>query len=331
MAITVNDAFSEFLKNAVNLDKNVSNDAKSNRNELLSSLDWGNDKFFFKPYKEINFFFGSFSRKTKCRPLDDLDVMFGLSAEGNTYNAYSWDNVIINPSEDSYAQQDCKDYNGYLDSNKVLGKIKKKLKDICDLRVSDVSKNVEAITVNYKSKEWSFDIVPCFFTKPESDGRNYYLIPNGKGSWKKTDPRIDNDRVHKLVSQNGNIILNAIRLFKYWNKYAKVITLDGYVAECLLLDYYESQNEECNFVDIEFIKLLEYVLNNIEKDIYDPKGIQGNINNLTYWERKNIKEKVENIHIKAIEAYRAEMDENNHHKAINIWGNIFGGEFPVYG
>ena len=257
--------------------------------------------------------------------------MFGLSAEGNTYSAYSWDNILINPSAESPAQQECKDKCGKLDSNMVLGKVKKKLKEICDLRVNDVIKNGEAITVNYKSKDWSFDIVPCFFTKPESDERTYYLIPNGAGAWKKTDPRIDNKRVKALVEKNGTIILDAIRLFKYWNKNAKVVTLDGYVAESLLLDYYESSNEKCTkFVDVEFIRLLAYVRDNIVKDIYDPKKIQGNINNLDYWQRQSVKQKVETIYGKAIDAFNAETKEKNGRKSINIWRDIFGGEFPTY-
>ena len=331
MAITVNQAFEEFLKNTVNLDKNVSSDAKNNRAELVSALDL-DDINFFRTYKSINYFFGSFSRKTKCRPLDDLDIMFGLSAEGNTYDCNSWNDVKINPSKESVAQQECKNDNGQLDSNMVLGKLKKKLKGICDLRVNEVVKNGEAITVNYKSKEWSFDIVPCFFTKPEIDGRTYYLIPNGKGAWKKTDPRIDNERVQTLVEKKGTIILDSIRLFKYWNKRAKVVTLEGYVAESLLLDYYESSYDDCSkYVDIEFIRLLSYVKDKITSDIYDPKNIQGNINNLSYWERQSVKQKVENIYNKSIDANDAEMKEHNHCKALNIWGDIFGGEFPTHG
>lgn len=62
MAITVNQAFEEFLKNTVNLDKNVSSDAKNNRAELISALDL-DDINFFRTYKSINYFFGSFSRK----------------------------------------------------------------------------------------------------------------------------------------------------------------------------------------------------------------------------------------------------------------------------
>lgn len=62
MAITVNQAFEEFLKNTVNLDKNVSSDAKNNRAELISALDL-DDINFFRTYKSINYFLDHFLEK----------------------------------------------------------------------------------------------------------------------------------------------------------------------------------------------------------------------------------------------------------------------------
>ena len=76
--------------------------------------------------------------------------------------------------------------------------------------------------------------------------------------------------------------------------------------------------------------MLAYVRDNIVKDIYDPKKIQGNINNLDYWQRQSVKQKVETIYGKAIDAFNAETKEKNGRKSINIWRDIFGGEFPTY-
>ena len=47
MALSVNDAFEEFLMNSVNLDNSVSDEAKENRAELVSALDLENDDVFF--------------------------------------------------------------------------------------------------------------------------------------------------------------------------------------------------------------------------------------------------------------------------------------------
>lgn len=76
---------------------------------------------------------------------------------------------------------------------------------------------------------------------------------------------------------------------------------------------------------------MAYVRGNIINDIYDPKNIQGNINNLDYWERQSVKQKVETIYGKAIDAFNAETKEKNDRKSINIWRDIFGKEFPIYG
>ena len=331
MIKTVNDAFDFFMLNYVDLDKQVVKAAREDLSELLEKLKESSGKDFFVLYPDVNLHFGSFSRKTKCQPLNDIDVLIGISAEGNTYDESSWNAITINPSEKSKKQQECKNQWSKLDSNKVLGLFKSKLKEICDLRVNEVIKNGEAISVQFKAKsnDLNFDIVPCFFTKPQQDGRTYYLISNRNGNWKKTDPRIDQSRVNRLVEKFGKIVLSSIRLFKYWNKHAKMITLDGYVMESLLLDYYEKVDEVNSYVDINFIRLLKYVYQNIGGRIYDPKQIEGDINNLTWQERINVKEKVIKIYNKAIEARTAEKEEN-HIKAINIWRDIFGEDFPQY-
>ena len=45
-----------------------------------------------------------------------------------------------------------------------------------------------------------------------------YLIPDGNGNWKKTDPRIDAANVTNLNQQHNGNILKVIRLAKYWQK-----------------------------------------------------------------------------------------------------------------
>ena len=166
MIKTVNDAFKFFMDNYVNLDKQVVKNAREDLFELLQKLEECSGEDFFVLYSDVNLHFGSFSRKTKCKPLNDIDVLVGISAQGNTYNESSWNNITINPSDTSKKQQECKNQWNNLDSNKVLGLFKSKLMEICDLRVNEVIKNGEAVSVQFKSKtnDLNFDIVPCFFT-----------------------------------------------------------------------------------------------------------------------------------------------------------------------
>lgn len=190
MAKTVNLAFDEFMRNSVNLDPDVSKAAKLSRENLLENIDeFDKNDDFFDLYKNFNITFGSFARKTKCRDLDDVDLMIGISANHATYNSSDpWDNVKITASKTDKAQQQCTREDGTLNSIQVSNKFKKKLESVREYSRSEIQRNGEAIRLNLTSKEWAFDIVPCFHTTPETDGRSYYLIPNGRGNWEKNRP-----------------------------------------------------------------------------------------------------------------------------------------------
>ena len=186
MATTVNAAFKEFMKDIVNLDPDVASAARISRDNLLDNISEFDEKDgFFDLYEGFNVHFGSFARKTKCRELDDIDLMIGIAANGATYNQDDpWDNVRITASTTNSAQKDCARDDGTLNSTKVSNRFKSKLESVREYSRSEVRRNGEAVILNLKSKDWSFDIVPCFHTVTESDGRAYYLIPNGQGNWK---------------------------------------------------------------------------------------------------------------------------------------------------
>ena len=88
MAATVNSAFEEFNKNVVNLDPDRTSKAISSRDWLwgqLNKLDSKENLNFPFKYEDKHIKFGSFARKTKIRELDDIDLMFCLTANGATY------------------------------------------------------------------------------------------------------------------------------------------------------------------------------------------------------------------------------------------------------
>lgn len=103
MATTVNAAFKEFMKDIVNLDPDVVSAARISRDNLLDNIAEFDEKDgFFDLYEGFNVHFGSFARKTKCRELDDIDLMIGIAANGATYNQDDpWDNVRITASTTS--------------------------------------------------------------------------------------------------------------------------------------------------------------------------------------------------------------------------------------
>lgn len=332
MATTVNIAFSEFLKDTVNLEPSVTKNARGSRDNLLSNIAEFDDKDgFFDLCDSYNVHFGSFARRTKCRKLDDIDLMIGIAANGATYYEYSWDNVILTGSTLNQAQIDCTDSTGLLNSTKVINKFKKKLEQVREYSRSEVKRSGEAVVLNLISKDWSFDIVPCFHTVKENDGRSYYLIPNGSGGWKKTDPTIDREAVQSTNQKLNGKVLELIRLAKRWNKTKKAQTIPSYLLETLLLNYCNTKNELSDYIDFRFRDVLIYIANNITNTLNDPKNIQGNINTLSKNDQLKLSQKARADYDKACEAIKFETQEKNQEKAIKKWGEIFGEEFPIYG
>lgn len=72
MAKTINEAFSEFMQNSVDLDPKDVVTAGYSRDNLLENFGELDCRGFFRLYPDVNIQFGSFARKTKKRPLDHV-------------------------------------------------------------------------------------------------------------------------------------------------------------------------------------------------------------------------------------------------------------------
>lgn len=331
MAKTVNGAFDEFRRNYVDLDPDVVSAARASRDNLLENIKEFDDKDnFFDLWQEFDLHFGSFSRKTKCRELNDIDLMIGIAANGATYDNYDeYDNVHVTVGDNS-AQKECANSDGTLNSTLVLNRFKEELSKLRDYSRSEVKRDHEAITLNLISKVWSFDIVPCFHTVKESDGRDYYLIPNGKGNWKKTEPRIEQDRVTRLSKKHNGKVRDTVRLVKYWNKRGKMPTMTSYVLETMILDYFEHEDVVADRICERFVDVLEYIANHIYDAVADSKNIEGNINTLDSSQKYKLYLRSKNDCVKAFNAVQSER-AGDIKKAINLWTDIFGDDFPTYG
>ncbi len=332
MATTVNSAFSQYMRDIVNVDSYTVTAARLSRDNLLNNIaEFSNKDDFFTLCSEFNIQFGSFARKTKCRELDDIDLMIGISAKGATYDSSNgWDDITILANQNDKAQFNCSNPNGTLNSTKVVNLFKKTLAGVREYSRSDIHRNGEAVVLNLKSKPWSFDIVPCFYTNPESDGRTYYLIPNGKGNWKKTDPRKDKAHVTNTNQEKAGRALELIRLVKKWNQIKNIKTMPSYLLETMIISYCDSVAELDVYIDFRFKHALKYIADHIFDAVYDMKDIQGNINSLTFSERWGIQQKAQADYEKACEAWNHEK-VGNHKEAIRKWGEVFGSKFPTYG
>lgn len=333
MATTVNGAFSEFMRDFVNLDPDIVSSARDSRDNLLDNIDeFDNKDGFFNLHKPFNVHFGSFARKTKCRELDDIDLMIGISADGATYNSNGpWDDIKITASTTNTAQKECTRDDGTLNSTQVTNKFKKKLENVREYSRSEIRRSGEAVVLNLKSKDWSFDIVPCFHTVTEDDGRAYYLIPNGNGNWKKTDPLKDKEHITTTNQNKAGRVLELIRLCKRWNKTKNAKTIPSYLLETLIINHCDEEEELSQWIDIRFKNALKYIADHITSSVYDMKEIQGDINTLDILDKYALKSKANTDYEKACDAIKYETEEKDHKKSINKWGEIFGGDFPTYG
>jgi len=331
MATTVTAAFSQFLKEVVNLDPDETQTARGSRDWLIQQINGIPSLHAEFPtlYSEVHIHYGSFSRRTKIRDLDDIDLIIGLSALGTTY-ADLGGSIQLTVPDGIALRSYCHDESNLLNSRKVINLFISYLSEVPQYSKAEFKRNGSAAVLNLTSYDWVFDIVPAFFTAPEWDGRTYYIIPDGNGGWMKADPRIDRDRIGTVNQRHEGNVLNVIRIVKYWNRRSTMPTLPSYFLECLILQFYESNfNTASSYVDIELPAVFSYIATAIYQSLADPKGIQANINPLTWEEKRLVASKASLDSIKAQRGRELET-AGNMGQSINTWREIFGSDFPTY-
>lgn len=321
MPKTVNSAFRDFLDDEVNLDPDQSKRARNSRDYLITNIaEFGKATDFFDLYSGFNLYYGSFARKTKKRPLDDIDLMVGLSGRGYSYQQEG-DHYLISVN-DRDKEYGCTDDDGYLNSRKVIELLKGRLYQISNYQKAEMHRNMQAITLQLSSYPWNFDIVLCFYTDAA-----FYLIPNGYGKWEKTDPRIDNKRTTRINQKFDGHLLELIRLVKYLNSRKLTITIPSYLLEVIILNYYDRQYFNGNWEIDDNLKLVfGEIATEILGSVMDPKGIQGNINTLEGEDRLKISTFFDKITKEAGNAVLQRII-GNEQAAIEIWSSIFGEQF----
>ena len=332
MPTTVIAAFKEFLSDVVNLDPSDTALARASRDWLLTQINSIAAAYSdFPPlYPDVNIAFGSFARRTKTRELDDVDLIVGVMALGATYMD-SFGKVHLSVPDGIVLRGLCHDGTNLLNSRKVINAFIRRLKDVPQYNKAETGRNQSAAVLNLQSYSWSFDIVPAFFTNPEWDGRTYYIIPDGEGHWMKTDPRLDQARVTNVNQAHSGNVLDAVRLMKFWNARPTMPTMPSYLIETIVLDYYASVGTPAtSYVDLEFLKLLDYVSRAVLVSVNDPKNIQGDINSLSWDARLSISSRA-GSDLKDAQAARKAETEDDHRTAIRRWGGVLGPSFPTYG
>lgn len=328
MPKTVNDSFIQFHLDIVNLLSERTSKARSSRDWLIGQLLSlpANTDDFPKLFDGMHIKYGSFARNTKIQPLDDIDLILTLSADGTTYLTveYGKKYLLSVPAANTNLRKLCND-DGILNSRKVVNKLVSSLNNIEHYKKSEIHRKQEAATLQLNSYEWNFDIVPALYTDT-----GYYLIPDGDGNWKATDPRVDQKYTSETNQKLGGKALQLIRTLKYWKLYAGLSCMSSYLFENLILNFCNINSDLSDYIDYNLRYFWKYLSENIYYQVNDPKGFQGNINNLTYEEKQTITKVASDAYTKSSNAYKAEIEDKDHEKAIKIWQEIFGDKFPKY-
>lgn len=333
MASTVSAAFAAFLRDSVNLAPSDSQLARKSRTWLRGKLAEFSEKHddFPNPFpdssKQVDF--GSFSRRTKIRELDDVDLIHCLTGEGATYLEHEGVLRLTVPSTSRlYAFRHPN--TDLLDSRRVINRFVKALKEVPQYSSSEANRRGEAAVLRLTSRPWDFDILPGFFTAPESSGRTYYVIPNGSGHWKKTDPRRDREWVTSVNQKHEGRVLNIVRVMKFWQRRPTMPWMAPYSFECMVVNNYDGRwDTASDVIDSEIPKALDGISSAVHGAILDPKDIQGDLNSLGLVERLKIAERATSDATKAREARKLD-EQGETRRAIAKWQEVFGPCFPDY-
>ncbi len=328
MAKTVNSAFYEFNRDYVNLDPEKTKTARGSRDWLYTQLNKfpeNVDSFPLK-YEERHIKFGSFARNSKIRELDDIDIIYCLHANDAHYSqsSYSHNKYNIYTENAGVRLKNLSDDN-QLNSIKVVNKFVSSLSNIGQYKSAKIHRRQEAATLNLTSYDWTFDIVPAFYTK-----NGFYLIPDGSGNWKATNPALDQQYVTEINQKHKFSVHQLVRTLKYWNRRVQMPTISSFLFENFVLNFAESKAELSDYIDVNLINFWNYLKTSVYNNVRDQKGIDANLNKLSYDEKTKVSAKANDAYSNGYEAYRIETEDKNLNSAINKWREIFGSDFPRY-
>jgi hypothetical protein len=333
MPYTVWGAFKEFREKTVDLDPGTTKVARSSRDYLINQLkaiekeDWNLPRLIgsYIPY-------GSFARSTKIKPLDDIDLLIPLVGTGTTAYQSTIDiyEYWLRISDSSAPLAIFPDEFNYVNSTKILNKIKDSLSEVQKYYKADVHKSGEAVTLELLSYDWVYDIVPAVPIRDGQSGTAYYLIPDGSGDWKRTNPRVDATNVTRVNGWHNGNFLPAVRLLKYWNGRPIAPKLASYYFETLALKVFDSASKISDFpIGVNYF--FKYCSLYLWSSCPDPKGLgpplDDGIDNTT---KKKVAEALDEAGKYSDYALMYERS-SEHDKAIYWWQRIFGDKFPKYG
>jgi len=327
-SVTAARAFDTFRQNLVDLNRDKAKKARQSRVYLQEQLVKIAKDFPEFPCLTGDFMpFGSFARKTKIRPLDDVDMLVILNGQDAQVWKSSWDEYtfLVRVTGDLSPLRPYTDENGWVNSTKILNQFKNGLKKVPNYQKSEIKRTGVAVVLNLRSYEWSFDVVPALPVGDGSVSTFYYLIPNGGGNWMRTDPRIDRKLVTEAnLNQNG-YLLPLIRLIKYWNANSHAAPkLSSYYLETLLINAFRYGCPEISTsIRWSVPEALRQLSSGVLNGCPDPKSLGPNLDADMDWQTKQKVYNAARERAQFAEYALYYEQQGDHQEAIKWWSYVF--------
>ncbi|GGO33940.1 hypothetical protein [Deinococcus humi] len=341
MPRTIQAALDQFAVTRVDLDPTQVAEARRSRDFLKTSLVAAMNASPGLPRMTGEVVqFGSFARRTKIRPLDDVDLMFvveigSITAQETWFRTGKTGEMTVEPTPMGLyslstgrvpVERRFLNDAGRVSSRAVVNEVRARLGSVPQYGRTEIKPDGAAIMLDLASRPWKFDVVPALPIVDLFGTTLYYLIPNGRGGWQKTDPRRDAKRMTEANQRGGGRLLRLVRLVKYWNV-QHGLPLGSYHLETLCLSAFPWM------MPSDPLAALQSCFTHIASAVYhtcpDPKGLGPDLDShLSYAQRQRISSLAHSA-AQTLQQAVGVAAWKSHQTASRHLQQVFGPFFPV--
>jgi hypothetical protein len=244
---SVTQALEGLLEQKVNIPPGARSQASDSQNHLRDFLRTEASRDLTFPRilanADCDFLGGSFARHTKIWPLDDIDIYFPLDGANLIYTNAGTRLPYTVLSDEPRSGNPLllpRWVSGmYISSTRLVeefARVLKRRNPRTEVRVGGQSISLQMTYGETQDSDGlGYDIVPCFSMKPDNSSEfEFYLMPNGRNGWIRTNPKVDGDVADILQRYNGNLYRKVVKLIKYWNSVRLDCAISSYYVELAL-------------------------------------------------------------------------------------------------
>jgi hypothetical protein len=191
-----------------------------------------------------DFIGGSFARRTKIAPLDDIDIYIPLDGGGFVHACPGMQSCPLlsdNPTLWNPLQGSKWMGAENISSGALLDAFADVLRQYYP-NTTRIRKPVgEAVRVQMTSgptaagDDLGYDVTPCLVLDyPHARELRVYLVPDGNNGWVRTNPRYDAALTDALSARTNKNFRKAVKIVKFWNSSIFRNTLSSYYIELAL-------------------------------------------------------------------------------------------------